>query len=67
MQSPKNKAIELLDNFLSYQYPNFTSIQQAKKCSKLTATEIIKNCLTNGCSQDWIFYWEQVIYEIENL
>jgi hypothetical protein len=64
---PKEKALELMDKFRGTQYPNFGSILQAKNCAIITANEIIMNCISNGCSQDWILYWEQVRYEIENL
>lgn len=67
MLTPKDKALELMDKFRGTQYPDFGSILQAKNCAIITANEIIFNCLKNGCSQDWILFWEQVKYEVEKL
>jgi len=65
--NPKEKALELMDKFKGTQYPDFGSILQAKSCAIITINEIIQNCLKNGCSQDWILYWEHVRFEIEKL
>jgi|LakMenE18May11ns_1017448.scaffolds.fasta_scaffold8779948_2 hypothetical protein len=64
--TPKEKAKELIDNFLPHSTGN-SNINEAKQCALIAVDEILNN---DGFTQFDIYlteYWQQVKQEIINL
>lgn len=72
--TPKEKAIELVDKFLTttigyYEYYVGTNKEKAKQCALIAVDEIIeevRDYSDTNHHQDRMNYWQQVRTEIEN-
>ncbi len=65
--TPREKAIELVDQYNFIYIQNYTSIHEVKQCALIAVDEILRIFEdTNG--SDYRFeYWEEVKQEIEKL
>ena len=61
MLTPKEKAEELYDSFFEL-YPNQDAYFIAKQCAKIAVEECLHTCVESS-----IYYWKEVLTEIEKL
>ena len=69
--TPKEKAVELVDNYVMLFGSYWNGLSKAKKCALIAVDEILKTSyFTHEPSEDDILYcnyWQQVKEEIEKL
>jgi hypothetical protein len=66
--TPKEKALELVNKFINYMVPPYTTTFDAKQCALIAVDEIINNVLVGiDLASTWGNYWYEVKQEIEKL
>ena len=63
MLDPKEKAEELVLRFIQDTCTDrYMGIMQAKECAKIAVKECLQTCVESS-----IYYWKEVLTEIDNL
>ena len=60
--TPKEKAVELVDQYNFIYIQNYTSIHEVKQCALIAVDEILEEC---RLERD--YFWQEVKQEIEKL